>query len=53
MSIGKSTIMTGHSVLGLRAFEMLPEWERALYSPEMVDEELSKPWMPDGEIPSV
>ena len=39
---------SGHSLLGRKAFEMLPEWEKALVKPDMSKEALSKSYMPGG-----
>jgi hypothetical protein len=39
---------TGHALLGRKAYEMLPDWEKALIKPDMSDEALAKPYMPEG-----
>jgi NPCBM/NEW2 domain-containing protein len=38
----------GHSLLGRKAFEMLPDWEKSLIKPDMSREALNKSYMPSG-----
>ena len=44
----KSQQLSGHALLGVKAFEMLPDWEKKLYKPDMSRQALEKPWMPEG-----